>query len=156
MPEPDDRHTIPKELWSQQPATPGKQPAAEAAGEDEANERPGSDPHPAETGSRSRLSRRYLVLKMVQTVWLVAVILEGLIGIRILLHLFNASHEATFYRLIHAVTAPALFPFADLVPARPLFGGVLEVSALVAMVVYLLLTLVIVRSLRIFFLWPPR
>jgi uncharacterized protein YggT (Ycf19 family) len=156
VPEPDDRHTIPKEIWSQRQDMPDRDPAAPPNAGDDDGDRPASAPHPAETASRSRLSRRYLVLKMVQTVWLVAVILEGLIGIRILLHLFNASREATFYRLIHAVTAPALFPFADLVPTRPLFGGVLEVSALVAMAVYLLLTLVIVRSLRIFFLWPPR
>lgn len=81
----------------------------------------------------------YLVRKLVQAVWLVAIILEILIGFRIFLKLIAANPQSGFASFIYTITAPFLLPFAGLTSTPSAAGAVFEISSLIAMVVYALL-----------------
>ena len=94
---------------------------------------------------RSSESRRSSLAKATQIVWLVTSILEVLIGIRVLLKLLGANPQAGFARFIYGITAVFLAPFTALFSNPSAAGAVLEISSLVAMLVYALIAWGIVR-----------
>jgi YggT family protein len=67
-------------------------------------------------------------------------ILEGLIGIRILLMFFGAGSDAGFSSLVYAVTGPFLIFFNNVFPSVSTGVGTLEVSSILAVVVYSILS----------------
>ena len=83
--------------------------------------------------------------KATQIVWLVTSILEVLIGIRVLLKLLGANPQAGFARFIYGITALFLAPFTALFSNPSAASAVLEISSLVAMLVYVLVAWGIVR-----------
>lgn len=66
-------------------------------------------------------------------------LIEGLLGLRVILKLFGANATAPFVNWVYSVTAPLLGPFKGAFPAPALEGGfVIEFTALFAMLVYAL------------------
>lgn len=97
---------------------------------------------------------RYNLTRITQIIWLVTGMLESLIMIRVMLKLMAANPEAGFARLIYNTTAVFLTPFFGLVATPAANGSVLELSSLVAMLVYALLAWGTVRVLWIVFEKP--
>ena len=99
--------------------------------------------------------RRYALARVAQLVWLVAGIVESLIGIRFVLKLLAANPNAGFAQLIYGLTAPFLWPFVGLTVTPSVGGSVLEFWSLIAIVVYALLAWAIVKIIWVLFYKPP-
>lgn len=117
---------------------------------------PARESPPAEpTETEMNRSQRVFSFKLTQFVWLVFGAIEGLIGLRVLLKLLAANPDNPFARLIYGTTDVFLWPFRGLT-AEPSVGGVvLELSSIIALVVYALLAWVIAKALWIL-LYQPR
>lgn len=88
----------------------------------------------------------YLRVKRITNgVWLLAGILEGLIGLRFFLKLIAANPNNPFAGIIYNLTEPFLFLFTGLTATPSFEGSVFEIHALIAMLVYALVTWVIVK-----------
>lgn len=75
---------------------------------------------------------------------------EILIALRVLLKLIAASQESGFTRFIYAVTAPLTAPFRDIVASPSARNGsTLEISSLLAIVIYLLACWLAVRLIQL-------
>lgn len=98
--------------------------------------------------------QRQTLLKLSQFIWLGFGILEGLIGLRILLKLIAANPEAPFARLVYAATQPFLAPFVGLTPTPAANGVVLEIHSIVAVFVYALISVLVERLSWIVFSRP--
>ncbi len=105
--------------------------------------------------SRSERRRRTLA-KTTQIIWLVTGILEVLIGIRFILRLLAANPQAGFARFIYEITSVFLLPFILLFEDPSANGWVLEVSSLVAMLVYALAAWGVVRVMWVTLEEEPR
>ncbi len=81
----------------------------------------------------------YTMFKWKRIVWFIAVVLEILIGFRVLLKLIAANPQSGFANFIYTVTTLLLAPFAGLTTAPSANGIVLEISSLIAMIVYAIL-----------------
>lgn len=65
-------------------------------------------------------------------------IVEGLLGIRIILKMFGASSGAPFVRWIYETSQPLLTPFIGMFPSPSLSGGfVIEFTSIFALTFYL-------------------
>jgi uncharacterized protein YggT (Ycf19 family) len=82
-------------------------------------------------------------------VWFVLGIVEALLIIRVVLKALGANPAAGFSQLIYSVTAPLVLPFQGIFPTPATSRSVLELSALVAIVVYALIAWGIVRLIAI-------
>lgn len=81
-------------------------------------------------------------------------VIEGAIGLRVLLKLMEANPKNVFASLVYNFTALFLSPFAGLV-ANPSVGGmILEITSIVAMIVYGLIALAIIRLVWLVFYRP--
>ena len=78
-------------------------------------------------------------------------VIEIFIALRILLRLLAANPDAGFSRFIYGVTAPFVAPFNALFSYEPTAanGSVFELSSLVAIIFYLLLSWIIVKLLQL-------
>jgi hypothetical protein len=94
---------------------------------------------------------RYRLAKTEQIIWLIVGVLEGLFGIRLVLKLIAANPEAGFAQLIYGFTAVFLVPFTNLTENPSAGGSVLEVTTLIAMLVYALFAWGVVRILYVIF-----
>ena len=95
--------------------------------------------------------RRLTLGKLEQLVWFVVVVIDGLIGLRVLLKLIAAASDSPFVGFIYTASGLFLWPFAG-ATASPSSGGmVLETPALIALLVYALLGWVVVRGLWVLF-----
>lgn len=83
-------------------------------------------------------------------VYFVFGVIEILIALRVLLKLIAANPDSGFTRFIYNVTGPFVAPFAGIV-GEPATGGgsVFEISSVLAIVVYLLLSWGIVKLLQL-------
>jgi hypothetical protein len=81
-------------------------------------------------------------------------VLEGLIGVRILLKLIDANSQNAFASLVYKLTALFVAPFAGLVGNPALGGNVLEITSLVALIVYALVAAVLIRFVWLVFYHP--
>ena len=82
-------------------------------------------------------------------VYLVFGIIEALILIRVILKLLAANPDAGFSSLIYGLTAPFVAPFEGVFPTPHSNGSVLELSSILAIVVYALLAWAIVRIIHV-------
>jgi len=90
--------------------------------------------------------RSYTLVRITQFIWLVAGVLETLFAVRIILKLIVANQAAGFAQFITNATAPFLTPFAGLMKnGTTASGSVVEVTTLIAMLVYAFLAWAIVR-----------
>jgi hypothetical protein len=98
--------------------------------------------------------QRILTFKATQLVWLLFGILEGLIALRIVLKLIGANPTSPIATLIYGFTSLFLFPFMGLVGTPAAGSMVLEVSSLIAMVVYALIAWALERAIWVIFYRP--
>jgi exosortase/archaeosortase len=98
--------------------------------------------------------QRLYTFKAMQLIWLGLAVLEVLIGLRILFKLIAVNPDNTLASLLYGLTSLFLFPFAGLTPAPSAGGMVLEISSLIAMVVYALLGWAAVRLVEVIFYRP--
>ena len=89
-----------------------------------------------------------------QLIWLAAGLLEALLALRIGLKLIGANPANPFAGLLYGVTGVFLVPFVGLTGTPAAGGFVLEISTVIAMVVYALLAWVIERLVWVIFYRP--
>jgi hypothetical protein len=104
--------------------------------------------------ARIETEQRRALLKISQFIWLGFGILEGLIGVRIVLKLIAANPDSPFARLIYEITAPFLAPFVGLTSTPAANGVVLEIHSIVALFVYALISVLVERLIWIAFSRP--
>jgi len=101
------------------------------------------------------LEYRETVYKVSQIVWLLFGGLEALIGIRVILLLIGANPANGFTAFVYQITQLFLWPFQNLI-ANPTFQNMtLEVTSIIAMIVYALLGWLIVRMIWVVFYRAP-
>jgi len=101
------------------------------------------------------LEYKQSVYKVVQVVWLLFGGLEALIGIRVILMLIGANPGNWFTAFVYQLTQLFLWPFQNLI-ANPSFQNMtLEVTSIIAIIVYALLAWVITRLIWIIFYQRP-
>ena len=91
--------------------------------------------------------RQELVNRFIQLMWLVFIVLEGLIGLRVFLKLIAANPDNGFAVFVYDISHPFLVPFFGLTSTPSSEGMVLEIPSLIAMLVYLLVAVVIIKIL---------
>ena len=101
------------------------------------------------------LEYRESVYKVSQIIWLLFGGLEALIGIRVILMLIGANPANGFTAFVYQLTQLFLWPFQNLI-ANPTFQNMtLEVTSIIAMIVYALLGWLIVRMISVVFYRTP-
>src|SRR5207253_2513070 len=93
--------------------------------------------------------RRTAAYRLTQLVYWVFGLIEGLIVIRLILKALGANPSAGFSQFIYGVTAPLVLPFMGLFNNPAYQNSVLELSSIVALIVYALLTWLIAKLLWI-------
>src|SRR5574338_791268 len=82
------------------------------------------------------LEYREALYKVSQFIWLLFGALEALIGIRVILLLIGANPASIFVMLVYQLSDLFLWPFRNIV-ANPSFANhVLEITSIIAMIVY--------------------
>lgn len=95
--------------------------------------------------------RQVALRKYTSVMWWFTGLLEGLIGLRVALRMLAANPGSPFVGFIYRVTDVFLWPFRGLADSPNVEGYVLEVSSVIAMVVYLVSTWLFVELLWIIF-----
>jgi YGGT family len=98
--------------------------------------------------------QRVFTFKATYVIWLVLVMLESLLALRVGLKLIGANESSPFAMLIYGVSELFVMPFAGLIGAPAAGGMVLEISSLIAMIVYALVFWVIERIVWVTFYRP--
>jgi uncharacterized protein YggT (Ycf19 family) len=89
--------------------------------------------------------RRIAAYRLTQLVYWVFGLIEGLIVIRLILKALGANPSAGFSQFIYGVTAPLVLPFVGLFNNPAYQNSVLELSSIVALIVYALLAWLIAK-----------
>jgi uncharacterized protein YggT (Ycf19 family) len=84
-------------------------------------------------------------------IYLIFGVIDGLLLIRLVLKLLGANTSAAFTQWIYNVTDFFLAPFHNLLPAIGNNNSVLEMSVIIAILVYALLAWVLARLMAIIF-----
>jgi hypothetical protein len=100
--------------------------------------------------------RRYALERVTQIIWLVVGFIEVLLSLRFVLKLIGANPEAGFAQLIYGLSAPFMVLFYNLTGNPAAAGSVIEVTTLIAMLVYALLGWLLVKLVWVLFYKPPR
>jgi YggT family protein len=95
---------------------------------------------------RSGLATTY---RVVQTVYLLVGIVEALIITRVALKLLAANSGVGFVRFVYGVSGPLVAPFSGIFPTPVSNTNVLELSSLLAIAIYGLITWANVRMFAI-------
>jgi len=103
-----------------------------------------------ELGGEKRIS----TFKATQLVWLIFGILEALLALRFVLKLIAANPNSPIAVLLYGFTDIFLWPFAGLMPTPAASGMVLEISTLIAMLIYGLIGWAIERIIWVVFYRP--
>ena len=103
-----------------------------------------------EQGSEQRLT----TFKVTQLIWLLLGLLEALIALRVLFKLIGVNPANAFATFLYGVTSIFVAPFASLTGAPSAGGMVLEISSIIAMIVYLLIAWGIERIVYVVFYRP--
>lgn len=93
--------------------------------------------------------RRIMFSQIIRIIWTILGLLEILLGLRFLLKLIAANGQSGFGSLIYGLSGVFTAPFAGLVTTPVSGGTVLEVTTLIAMLVYALFFWIVVRAIRI-------
>ncbi len=99
--------------------------------------------------------QRIFTIKLTQLVWLFFGVVEGLIGLRVLLRLLAANPNNPFAAFIYRITEVFVLPFQGLTAEPSAEGFVLEISSIIAMLVYALLAWAIAKFIWVL-LYKPR
>lgn len=103
---------------------------------------------------KANRDQRIFTFKATYAIWLVLVMLEGLIALRVGLKLLGANEASPFAALVYGFSNIFLFPFSGLIGAPAAGGFVLEISSLIAMVFYALMFWAIERVVWVIFYRP--
>ena len=98
--------------------------------------------------------QRVATFKATQIIWLLLGLLEGVLALRFVFKLVGVNAANSFATLLYNVTHIFVAPFASLTGAPAAGGMVLELSTLIAMIVYLLIGWALVRIVDVFFYRP--
>lgn len=99
------------------------------------------------------LERSIMLSRGMQLIWLIVGLLEALIGLRIVLKLIAANPSAPFARLVYDLSDLFLWPFFGLTVTPATEGGVvLELSSIIAMVVYAVAVWALIKIVYLFFM----
>jgi hypothetical protein len=90
-------------------------------------------------------TRRRSSYRLVQAIWLLFGIVEGLLALRFILKLLGANPQAGFANFIYSASGPFLAPFNNLFGNPASGNAVLELNTIVAIVVYMLLAWLIAK-----------
>ncbi|HMO78258.1 MAG TPA: YggT family protein [Candidatus Paceibacterota bacterium] len=82
-----------------------------------------------------------------QVVWYVLYVIEGFLALRFILRLLQANPEAAFTSLIYNISSFFTLPFVAVFGNLRVEGSVIEWTTLLAMFVYWLLAIAIVKLL---------
>jgi hypothetical protein len=90
-------------------------------------------------------NRRLAAYRLTQLIYWVFGLIEGLVAIRLILKALGANPTAGFSQFIYGITAPLVAPFLNLF-SNPIYGNsVLELSSIVALIVYTLAAWLLVK-----------
>ncbi len=98
--------------------------------------------------------QRVATFKATQLIWLLLGLLEAAIGLRVIFKLVGVNAANSFATLLYNVTDFFLAPFKSLAGAPAAGGMVLEVSSIIAMIVYLLIGWALERIVYVLFYRP--
>lgn len=93
--------------------------------------------------------RRTFQYKTNQIIWYILVVIEVLLALRFFFYLFGANPESPFLRFIYGLSGIFVFPFKGIFPAFAEGVAVFDWSVLVAMAIYALITVGIIRLIKI-------
>ena len=82
--------------------------------------------------------RRLAAYRLTQLVYWVFGLVEGLVAIRLILKALGANPSAGFSEFIYGITAPLVAPFVGLFNNPTYQNSVLELSSIIALIVYAL------------------
>ena len=115
----------------------------------------GDHVHEEQVVQNVNLEYREAIHKVTQFIWLLFGGLEALIGIRVILMLIGANPANPFTALVYQLSELFLWPFRNIV-ANPGFQNyTLEITSLIAMIVYALIGWAIVRLIWVLFYRAP-
>jgi uncharacterized protein YggT (Ycf19 family) len=97
---------------------------------------------------------RATTFKATQLIWLLFGLLEAAIGLRVLFKLIAVNPANPFAAFLYKVTDLFLAPFASLIGAPAVGGMVLEISSIIAMIVYALIAWALERIVYVLFYRP--
>lgn len=101
------------------------------------------------------LEYRETIYRITQFIWLLFGGLEALLGIRVILMLIGANPGSSFTAFVYQISELFLWPFRNIV-ANPAFqNNVLEITSIIAMIVYPLIGWAIVRLIWVLFYRAP-
>ena len=101
------------------------------------------------------LEYREAIYKVTQFIWLLFGALEALIGIRVILMLIGANPGNVFTMLVYQLSDLFLWPFRNIVANPGFQNHVLEITSIIAMIVYPLIGWAIVRLIWVIFYRAP-
>jgi hypothetical protein len=90
-------------------------------------------------------NRRRSSYRLVQGIWLLFGIVIGILAIRFILKLLGANEAAGFATFIYGASAPFVAPFNALFANPGSGGSVLELTTLVALIVYMLVAWLVAK-----------
>ena len=97
---------------------------------------------------RGRLGPRGAAARVVQLIRAAIVLIEIIIGVRVLLHVAGANPAAGFTSFIDSISSPFVGPFHPVFQDALLNGHPLEVGSLLAMAVYAILAYIAIKIVR--------
>jgi hypothetical protein len=98
--------------------------------------------------------QRAATFKATQIVWLLLGLLEAGLALRFVFKLIGVNAANSFATLVYNITSLFVAPFASLTGAPAAAGMVLEISTIIAMLVYLLIAWGIERIIYVLFYRP--
>ncbi len=101
------------------------------------------------------LEYREMLYRLTQFIWLLFGGLEALIGIRVLLLLIGANPGSGFVAFVYFLSDLFLWPFRNIVVNPAFQNHVLEITSLIAMIIYPLIGWAIVRLVWVILYRPP-
>lgn len=98
--------------------------------------------------------QRFATFKATQMIWLLLGLLEAVIALRVVFKLIGVNANNAFATLLYNVSGLFVAPFASLTGAPAAGGMVLEISSVIAMIVYLLIGWALERIVYVLFYRP--
>ena len=99
-------------------------------------------------------ANRVTTFKVTQLIWLLFGLLEAAIGLRVIFKLIAVNPNNAFAAFLYRVTDLFVAPFQSLIGAPAAEGMVLEVSSIIAMIVYALIAWALDRLAYVLFYRP--
>ena len=96
-------------------------------------------------------AQRFATFKATQIIWLLLGLLEGVLALRVIFKLIGVNPANSFAAFLYKVTELFVAPFASLTGAPAAGGMVLEISTVIAMIVYLLIGWALERIVYVLF-----